>query len=87
MKILYNFDRYFGEIKDEYNDFLAYVSNYKELSLNITDDVHIGTYECTANNSLGKANKQFKVKEGFVPSKFDIAKVRTISTIPGLRRN
>lgn len=73
------FDRYFGELKgNENNEFLAYVSNYKELTLNITDNVHLGTYECTANNSLGKATKIFKVKDGFVPPKFDITKVRTL---------
>lgn len=63
------------------------MNNYKEETLNFTDDVHLGTYECTANNSLGQATKTFKVKKGFVPPKFDIKKVRTICTNPSLRIN
>ncbi|XP_026332490.1 fasciclin-2-like [Hyposmocoma kahamanoa] len=68
--------RYLGEIYGkESSEFLAYVNSYKELALNITDNVHLGTYECTANNSLGHAKKTFKVKAGFVPPKFDKKKV------------
>lgn len=72
------FARYFGNIKgSENNEFLAYVSKFKEVNLTIFDDFDLGTFECTANNILGQANKTFEVKKGFIPPKFNIAKVCT----------